>query len=276
MKKVKWLKFSDAKKYTTGLKLKNRREWNKRSKSSMNRHDVPSNPDRVYKEWRGWGDFLGNNNKPHSRPRKYNINDNFFKKWSHNMSYILGFWFTDGHICKNNFCITQHEDNRYLLKKILDAMGSDYPIYKSSESVCRISIRSKEIVNDIKKIGGAERKSTIIKFPKIPKKYLSDFIRGLWDGDGCIFYGKKDGCFESHYVTASKSFAESLLSILKKLIPGIRCKMSFRKTKNNTMVYNINLYKNSTVLLGDLMYGRKDEMKIVKKYDCFMLANKSN
>ena len=30
--------------------------------------------------------------------RKYKVDDNFFKTWSSDMAYILGFWFTDGWI----------------------------------------------------------------------------------------------------------------------------------------------------------------------------------
>jgi hypothetical protein len=35
------------------------------------------------------------------------------------------------------------------------------------------------VVNDLLKLGVLPRKSKIIKFPKIPKKYLNHFIRGF-------------------------------------------------------------------------------------------------
>jgi len=39
--------------------------------------------------------------------RKYKVNDDFFKIWSHNMAYILGFWFSDG-------CIIDKKDGTQL------------------------------------------------------------------------------------------------------------------------------------------------------------------
>lgn len=271
MKKMEWLRFEDAKKYVLSLGLKSKREYYRVSKSFRGHYNIPTNPDKTYKEWKGFGDFLGTNNGVGSK-RIHSVNHGFFKKWSSDMAYILGFWITDGHICKNNFAITQHEDNKYILQKISDIMGSSYPIQKSTKNVCRITIRSKEIVEDIKRLGGTERKSKTIRFPSVPKKYLPDFIRGLWDGDGTIFYGNNDKYFESHYVTASKRFAKSFLTILRECIPGIKGEISIRTTKKGTLVYYINFYKNSTIKLGKFMYQKNNETKMHRKYELFMSA----
>ena len=53
--------FQEARDYVRILKLKSKEEWNEWSKSHQKPHDMPSNPDRDYKEegWLSWGDFLG-------------------------------------------------------------------------------------------------------------------------------------------------------------------------------------------------------------------------
>jgi len=57
--------------------------------------------------------------------RKHSVNDNFFKKWSHNMAYILGFWWTDGWIERDKrFGICQNTKDVYLLKLISSYMDS--------------------------------------------------------------------------------------------------------------------------------------------------------
>ena len=38
--------------------------------------------------------------------RKYDINENYFKTWSNNMAYILGFIAADGVIQKENQCVS--------------------------------------------------------------------------------------------------------------------------------------------------------------------------
>ena len=53
--------FEEAKEYVHILKLKNQREWQTYAKSSRRPEDIPSTPQRVYKNkgWKGLADFLG-------------------------------------------------------------------------------------------------------------------------------------------------------------------------------------------------------------------------
>lgn len=48
-------------------------------------------------------------------------------------------------------------------------------------------IGSKKVFHDLLKLGLTPRKSLTIKFPNdIPNKYFGHFIRGYFDGDGCV------------------------------------------------------------------------------------------
>jgi len=52
--------FESARKFVSGLGLKNYEEWEEYSKSGDKPHDIPSKPSRVYKsEWVSMGDWLG-------------------------------------------------------------------------------------------------------------------------------------------------------------------------------------------------------------------------
>jgi len=53
--------FLDTKQFVHNLKIKSFSEWREYCKSGKKPDDIPSNPNRVYKnEWKGWGEFLGN------------------------------------------------------------------------------------------------------------------------------------------------------------------------------------------------------------------------
>ena len=41
------------------LGITNQKEWEKYWKSYKKPNNIPSHPDRIYKEWKGWGNFLG-------------------------------------------------------------------------------------------------------------------------------------------------------------------------------------------------------------------------
>ena len=50
--------------------------------------------------------------------RKYDINENYFKTWSNNMAYILGFIAADGVIQKENQCVSISQKESYILEDI--------------------------------------------------------------------------------------------------------------------------------------------------------------
>ena len=52
-----------------------------------------------------------------------------------------------------------------------------------------LQIGSKEIYDDIMKLGILPNKESRLKLPSIPRIYFRDFLRGYFDGDGCISYG---------------------------------------------------------------------------------------
>ena len=53
--------FEEAREFARSLKLKGGKEWQVHCKSGNNPEDIPSHPDRIYKNkgWTNWGDFLG-------------------------------------------------------------------------------------------------------------------------------------------------------------------------------------------------------------------------
>lgn len=50
--------------------------------------------------------------------RKYDITEDYFKTWSNNMAYILGFIAADGVIQKENQCVSVSQKESYILEDI--------------------------------------------------------------------------------------------------------------------------------------------------------------
>jgi len=230
------------------------------------------------KEWRGFSDWLGTNNV-RGQLRKYKVNDNFFKKWSKDMSYVLGFWWADGYIRIRNrkgkyddgygFGICQNSKDGYILKKILDKMDSNNPICcpQSRLNMSHFEIFSKTIFCDIIKLGGLPNKSLAIRMPKIPSKYFADFVRGLFDGDGSI---SVDGICPSSYIcSGSVLFINDLKEVLQEY--GINSKIA-TNGNNKTPCYLLRFSANDSRKLGRLMYYDKDIIRLERKFNKFMLA----
>ena len=125
------------------------------------------------------------------------VNKNFFKKWSPEMAYVLGFFMADGYVFTSKrggkYFAIQIKD-KDLLFNIRFVLGSEHKITKrvhnKDESIFyRFQVGSNEMYDDLGKLGIKERKTYRLKLPDIPKKYFGSFVRGYFDGDGNIWVG---------------------------------------------------------------------------------------
>lgn len=151
------------------------------------------------------------------RKRTYAVNKDFFNKWSDEMAYVLGWFFSDGTVSKDlrNCNIHIHKNDSYILKNIRDIMGSDCKIYFYKNSAC-LNIFSKYLCRSLVKLGCIPNKSLKLTFPEIPKRHLSHFIRGYFDGDGSIYFSKPNSIKVAFIGT--KAFIEDLRDKLNEVI----------------------------------------------------------
>lgn len=120
----------------------------------------------------------------------YKINDVFFDTWSKNMAYILGLILTDGSLYENTVSIALKDSD--ILEKVKNALSSEHPIRKyQGRDIYIFSFGNLRISNRLKELGITAHKSLTVKFPNVPDAYLSHFIRGIFDGDGSIYYEKQ-------------------------------------------------------------------------------------
>jgi hypothetical protein len=126
------------------------------------------------------------------------VNKDFFKKWSPEMAYILGFFAADGYITVNRrggqfWCIQITDEN--LLKQIKKIIKSDHKISVRTTSnpnekiLYRLQIGSIEMCDDLRLIGFDERKTKSLSVPNIPEEFFCDFVLGYFDGDGHVWVG---------------------------------------------------------------------------------------
>lgn len=121
---------------------------------------------------------------------KYNKNEKFFKTWSSDMAYVLGFFCADGHLLinKNAIIFTQHAKDKNILEKIANHLEFNGVLYKKNQQEAYdLYISSKEIAQDMKNFGLTNHKSQELKWiEQMPEQYISHFVRGYFDGDGHV------------------------------------------------------------------------------------------
>ena len=187
----------------------------------------------------------------------YTVNKNFFKSIkSPEQAYVLGFIYSDGYNDERFIKITQTEPHTDIIPKIRDVMQSTHSIVDTlnpnkTKHTLSLQINGKNMCEDLKNLGAPRCKSLILKFPTfdiVPEKYMSHFIRGYFDGDGCVWEGKrqkkivKDSKSKSGFreriihnvkftITGSKDFIEGLQQYLVNILGFKKTKLNFSKSK---------------------------------------------
>jgi intein-encoded DNA endonuclease-like protein len=204
-------------------------------------------------------------------------NENFFKQWSPEMAYVLGFFVADGCMIKNSrgaHFIEFHITDRNILVKIRKALNSNHKISVRKtrdawKTAYRLQIGSKIMFEDLISLGMMPRKSNTVKLPKVPKKYFHHFVRGYFDGDGNVCTpkykranrgDKLSTTLLAGFTSGSREFLEKLHINLKKLA-GIFGGTLYNRDGAFRLHYSVNDSKK----LYDFMYKQSDSLFLSRK-----------
>lgn len=210
--------------------------------------------------------------------RKYNLNFNYFKNWSRNMAYILGFIGADGYINKNNSFvrISLQRGDIDILDKIKNEIDFTGEVSKSTHRIgdmeyptATLCIYSKYMVKDLIELGIVNSKSFTITMDKIPYEYRLDFIRGYFDGDGSVgeqwTKSSKIPMLRARICSGSEKLLRDMVNHLEEL--GVK-RVNVRKDSRKEL-YNIEYSQNSSKRIYELFYDDKTLIFLDRKRNKF-------
>lgn len=160
------------------------------------------------------------------------------------------------------------KSDSYILEKFIKELEMDVYVryYKNSG---KIVLNSDKIYEDLSKLGFKENKSVLdFSIPSIPKELMSHFIRGYFDGDGCITI-KTSGYSVVSFCCNSKLFLEELQQEL--LNNGIITRPITSSKRKNNLLYTLYLSKRKNQLkFKEFIYKNADAF-LQRKFDKFLL-----
>jgi DNA-binding transcriptional regulator WhiA len=126
--------------------------------------------------------------------RKYNLNENFFDELNKKSAYWLGFLYADGYVRMKDgksgeMKLKLKETDKGHIEKFLKDIECDKPIkcgVDGNSKFCSVTIYSNYLVNKLFYLGCVNNKTFKIIFPNIDLNLIKHFVRGYFDGDGCI------------------------------------------------------------------------------------------
>lgn len=214
-------------------------------------------------------------------PRR--INQDFFKFWTEEMSYMLGYITADGCVIKrknrrNSYTLNITSKDRKHLSVIRKILNSNYPIsikYNSQKMpYSQIQICNREMCEDLMSLGILPRKTSHLKLIEVSEKYFPDFVRGFFDGDGTVYIYNVNGTpqIKAGFISASLAFLQNInLRICRALnIPFKKIHQFSPKNKNQRLIrYSIDFYVDDCEKLAEFMYRNSPVLYLPRKRKIF-------
>lgn len=190
-------------------------------------------------------DFLSNT-------RKYKVDESYFESIDDpNKAYWLGFLYADGNVRLSSSYtggekggtleLTLKSEDEYHIESMLYDLRATYPVKRREVRIgektyiaSRTQVHSRKMANDLINQGCVPAKSLVLKPPTLRKDLNSHFIRGYFDGDGCVGFYPEHRSF-SFSILGTKEVLEYI-----KKCSGISHGISITKPKNKN-VYTINI-----------------------------------
>lgn len=206
----------------------------------------------------------------------YKVNIDFFKKWSPQMAYILGFTFADGNVYGTTLSWDLKKD-RELLDEINQAMGSNYPIHKRKASF-RLRISNPVVVNDLQNLGVYPNKSSSIQLPMIPPQLFSHFARGFFDGDGWIYIRESRNEISVGFSSGSEKFLSQLSNKITKTLDlttnNLRTKSKITRKGISSISYQVDYFWGNAYKILSFFYSnlRNSDLFMERKFRQYQRA----
>jgi len=214
------------------------------------------------------------------------MKENIFIEIDAIKSYILGFIYADGHVCKNGneISIMIGEKDFENIKDIIIKTGK----WSIKKRIRLLKQTNKKYVSGCFRYHSKQtnlfltkndyrEKSYLSPFKilnKIPKELHNNFFRGYIDGDGSFsFYGKKSCKF--NICSSIGQDWSCMVDLLKKLHIDVYKVYKYKRKNGNSSLLSIS-NKWDIIKLGEYLYKDSEEIRLERKYEKYLEIKNSN
>ena len=204
---------------------------------------------------------------PSETSRKYTLNENYFDSIDDpKKAYYFGLLMADGYNCERRGAVTLLLVNKdeHILHDFSSDIQSTKPVVtikhkdkkKNPNDSVFIEFCSRHLSSRLAHLGCMQAKTFKLKFPKrhLKKDLVRHFIRGYFDGDGCISYcyAKRDNYFGNSFLsvitfTSTYDFCMFLKEYFKKEM-GIHSTMLCRHPSHHNNNRTLQISGNTQVI----------------------------
>lgn len=231
--------------------------------------------------------YLTKYNIPRNRPdlakRHYlKLHNHLFSKSNPYAMYLLGLILTDGHISDYTVRIKLSKNDAEALNTIYKYFyqtEQDKPESRTTSNAETLSMGSKELLAflaEFNLLPGAKTFSCTCPIVFDSRDCLMMFLRGVIDGDGCVYMGKNNS-FLVNVCTASGDFAEGLAYLLETTF-AVKVFIVHKTTSAGNPLYYVQLNGAAALKVVQEIYsgledfGFKRKREIIAKYAAYKVT----
>lgn len=152
--------------------------------------------------------LYGDPNTKNHYVRKYFFNEKLMDTWTKESAWILGWVLTDGYIYEKRSPHVVLTIKDYSVVDNIRKVFNDIRLPKERRAgLYTIMLNSRYLVNRFVELGVYQNKSLTVGLPQIPDEYFYHMLRGVLEGDGCLFVRKQKTGYQyltMYFCSASK------------------------------------------------------------------------
>ncbi len=192
-------------------------------------------------------------------------------EWSADFAYGIGLIVSDGCLSKDGRHITFVSKDKEQINNFLKAfkikifIGLTFSGYNGM-SAYRVQFSDIPFYMFLLSLGITPAKSKTIGKILIPKQYLFDFVRGVFDGDGTVYSywdkrWKSSFMFYTSFISASDIFIQWLRTVIEESTGS----MGHVKKDGKGSTFQLTYAKKDSVKIINKMYQKKKQISLSRK-----------
>ncbi len=187
-------------------------------------------------------------------------------------AYFLGWILTDGSVVEhknrpdrsNTISFELKLSDKYMVERFATELGaSKENVGEDRGRLAYFRFASKEMADDLAQYGIVPRKSLISYMPIIDESLMPHLIRGIFDGNGTVTIGTKDGSIR-FAMYGTEELCTQFRDYLSDTI-GLRSPKVSKGT-----CWHVWYYKHDAKPFFDYIYKDSEDLRLKRKYDRFV------
>lgn len=169
-------------------------------------------------------------------------------------AYLVGLLMTDGYIYEHGVGIDLIDED--CIDFISKQVRADHKVYETAQREDgyhrqdrhRVLINNKELITQLARFGIVKNKTYTLQPPQLFEEeyqYLPYLIRGIIDGDGCVYENSNNGKINIYIITASLDFANWLVKVLKErlFLQGVSLNVKKPAREGEAVLYKVEIFR---------------------------------